>query len=131
MAATFNLQVITPERYLLDEDVESLVVPAVGGYLGVLANHAPLIAGLEPGLVKYRQGGDNKYFVISGGFIEVSCNNATVLANTAEKPGEIDKTRAEAAKERAVKRLSLREPGTDIARAELALKKAVARLKVT
>jgi F-type H+-transporting ATPase subunit epsilon len=130
MAAAFRLQVVTPERSLLNLEVEALVVPATEGYLGILPDHAPLIAGLNAGPVKYRHEGKDKYLVVSGGFIEVLHNQAIILANAAERPEEIDIKRAEAAKERAEKRLHDRQPGTDLVRAEASLKRAVARLKV-
>ena len=123
------LEVVTPEKKVLTEEITSLIVPGIGGYLGVLPNHAPLISGLEPGEVKYKVGGQYKKMAISGGFMEVANNKVSILANTAECNEEIDIARAQAAKERAQKRLRNR---TDIddQRAELALKRAMARLKV-
>lgn len=129
MGKFLTLDVVTPERLLLSEKIDSLVVPAAEGYLGVLPNHAPLIAGLKPGRVKYLLAGKKHYLAIGGGFMEVYKNKVTILADTAERPEEIDLARAEAAKARAEKRLRERPQGLDVTRAELALSKAMARLK--
>lgn len=125
---TLKLEVVTPERKVLSEDISSLIVPAIQGSLGILPNHAPMISGLEPGVVKYKVAGDYEKMSISGGFLEVSDNKVSILANTAELAEEIDVKRAQAAKERAEKRLHDRT-GVDVLRAEMALKRAIARLK--
>ena len=130
MAKVLNLEIVTPERVSLKTEINSLIVPATEGYLGVLFNHAPLITGLEPGVLQYRQGESLLVLAISNGFMEVAHNIVTVLVDTAEKPEEIDVERALAAKERAEKRLQECPPGLDVHRAELALHKALARLKV-
>lgn len=124
-----KLEVVTPERKVLGKDIQSLIVPGVEGYLGILPNHAPLIAGLDIGVIKYKEAGDYKKLAISGGFLEVAKNKATILANTAELPEEIDTERARESKERAEKRLRAKDD-MDLARAELALKRAINRLRV-
>lgn len=129
MAEKIIMEVVSPERVVLREEVDSLVVPAHEGYLGVLPGHAPLITGLEPGVVQYKAEGQTKKLAISGGFMEVYNNKATILADTAELQEEIDLERAIRAKERAEKRLRERPPGLDVARAELALRRALARIK--
>ncbi|MFZ5753393.1 MAG: F0F1 ATP synthase subunit epsilon [Bacillota bacterium] len=129
MAKTLNLEVVTPEKQVFSDEVQSIIVPAAEGYLGVLPNHAPLISGLKPGVVKYRQEGKTQLLAISGGFMEVSSNKVTILADTAERPEHIDIERARAARERAEKRLKERPPGLDVARAEFALQRAMARLR--
>ena len=129
MAKVLNLEVVTPEKVLLKVETTSLIVPATEGYLGVLHNHAPLITGLEPGIIKYRQDEDFQVLSISKGFMEVADNIATILVDTAEKPEDIDVERAKAAKERAEKRLQERHPGVDVDRAELSLHKALARIE--
>ncbi|MFZ5943916.1 MAG: F0F1 ATP synthase subunit epsilon [Bacillota bacterium] len=126
---TLKLEIVTPERRVLSEDITSLIVPAIEGYMGVLPNHAPMISGLEPGVIKYKIAGEYKRLAVSGGFLEVSENKASILANTAELPEEIDSQRAQAAKERAEKRLKNRKD-IDAIRAEQALKRALARLRV-
>jgi len=127
---TLMLEVVTPERKVLSEEISSIIVPAIEGYLGILPNHAPMISGLEPGVVKYKVAGEYKKMAISGGFLEVSDNKASILANTAEMAEEIDLKRAQASKERAEKRLHNKN-GVDLLRAEMSLKRAIARLRVT
>lgn len=126
---TIKFEVVTPERVILSADVESLVVPAALGYLGVLPNHAPLVTGLDIGVIKFKQDGKTKKMAISGGFMEVINNKAVVLADTAELGEKIDLHRAEEAKERARKLLSEHAQDLDVMRAELALKRAISRIK--
>lgn len=129
MAQTFNLKVVAPDGQVLNKDVEFVVVPGEGGELGILPNHAPLIASLTIGVIRYTVEGKVNKIAISGGFIEVAANKVTVLANTAETQDDIDLERAKAARERAEKRLRERQADTDIQRAEVALKRAMARIK--
>lgn len=129
MAGTFALRVVCPEGNVLKDDVEFVVLPGQAGELGILPNHAPLIAGLNVGVLRYTKDGNTRRMAISGGFVEVADNQVTVLAETAE-PGEmIDLARALAAKERAEKRLAQRDGDVDLKRAEFALRKALARIK--
>jgi len=129
MSGTFSLRIVTPQGNVLKEDVEFVVLPGEMGELGVLPNHAPLIAGLEVGVVRYTKESTVKKVAISGGFVEVADNVASVLAETAEPAEKIDAARAKAAKERAEQRLAARSADIDLVRAELALRKAIARLK--
>lgn len=129
MAGTFNFNVVAPDGQVLNKDIEFVVVPGENGELGILPNHAPLIAGLGIGVVRYTEGGKVKKLAISGGFMEVVNNKVTVIANTAETAEKIDLERAQAAKDRADRRMKERQPDTDIARAEVALKRAIARIK--
>lgn len=129
-AKHLELEVVTPERKLLQEKIESIIVPAAEGSLGILPNHAPLISGLQIGEVKYTQNGETKRLAISGGFLEVAGNKVTILADTAEKAENIDLKRAQNAKERAEERLSAKD-NIDVIRAELALKRAINRMLVS
>jgi len=129
MADTFTLEVITPERLVLQAEISSLVVPGIEGYLGIYAEHAPIITELIPGVVNYTQKGEKKKLAVSGGYLEVFRDKATILADAAELPEEIDIDRAKRAKERAERRLRQHEPGINVMRAELAIKRALARLK--
>jgi F-type H+-transporting ATPase subunit epsilon len=131
MPESFQLTVLTPVRTLLDERVESLVAPGSEGYLGVLANHAPLITALIPGKLTVRQpGGETRVFALSGGFLEVSANRAVVLADAMEEPELIDVDRARRAAERARERLRDLHGGWDVERAQAALARALNRAKV-
>ena len=112
-------------------DAVSLVVPAEEGYLGVLAGHAPLIASLVPGEITLKRAShENEVMAVSGGFLEVTPDHVTILADTLERQAEIDRRRAEEALNRAKERLAHMEEGMDIDRARLAMERAMARLKV-
>lgn len=126
---SFAFEVVTPARLITQEEVESLVVPAAEGYLGVLKNHSPLITALAAGVVRYRKQGALKRMAVSGGFMEVSNNKVILLADTAERAEEIDLGRAQRAKERAEKRLRESPEGLDVNRAKFALQRAVSRIK--
>ncbi|HCF50927.1 MAG TPA: F0F1 ATP synthase subunit epsilon [Syntrophomonas sp.] len=127
---TYMLEVVTPERVLQSNEVSFTVVPAIDGELGVMKNHAPLVAALNIGVLRYVDAaGSEKSIAISGGFIEVLDNEGRVLAETAEHGHEIDVLRAKAARERAERRLEQRAENINYTRAEQALKRAIARLK--
>ena len=111
----FQLSIVTPEKVIFDGEVVSLLVPGMEGYLGVLSNHAPLITALKPGRMEFHDDQDKiQIFSVSGGFVEVSGNKATLLADTAEHYGEIDIDRAQTALERALKALQDKEKAGDI-----------------
>ncbi|MCL6449957.1 MAG: F0F1 ATP synthase subunit epsilon [Acetobacteraceae bacterium] len=133
MAEGMVLEVLTPERSVLREEVRSVVVPGACGYLGVLRRHAPMVVKLRAGVVKYRPagreaGGPFERLAVSGGFLEVSQDRVLVLAPAAELAKDIDVMRARAARDRARARLRSREAGIDTARAQAALERALARL---
>lgn len=129
---TFKLEVITPARVVFSkDDVTSVVAPGVEGYLGVLANHAPLMTALAIGHVDFKRvDGSDDEMAISGGFMEVFENTVTVLAETAELASEIDLQRAEAAVKRAEERVAAHSPDVDMDRAQAALHRAMNRLNV-
>ena len=128
----FKLEVITSDRVVLsDRAIVSVVLPGSEGYLGVLANHAPLVTELKIGEIDIRRGdGTDDAMAVAGGFVEVLDNSVTVLADSAELRGEIDIERAEQALHRAEERLAARPPELDTERAEIALKRALNRLGV-
>src|SRR5262245_466953 len=130
MADKLNLEVITPERLVLREEVDEVVAPGLNGELGILPDHTPLISQLKTGVLSYRQGNQNRRMHVSGGFVEVASDNVSILSDVAEKSEEIDVKRAERAKERAERRLATRGEETDINRAELKLQRAQARIQV-
>lgn len=130
MAGTFMLEIVSPEELLFKDEIQFVVVPEVNGDLGVLRNHAPMIAALEAGIVRYTDtNGAIKKVAISGGFMEVMHNVARILAETAEPGSQIDLLRAKAAKERAEARLAAKTEDTNLARAEMALKRSIARIR--
>jgi F-type H+-transporting ATPase subunit epsilon len=133
MAADLRLDLATPSRHLLSEAVDEVVVPGADGYFGVLPGHAPLLALLGVGQLTYRVGREEWQVAVAGGFAEVGPSHVTVLADTAERPEEIDPARARAAQGRAEARLGGRPTGeeeTDYPRAMRALQRAEARLQV-
>lgn len=128
MSGTFSLSIVSPEGNVLKEDVEFIILPGSFGEIGILANHAPLIAGLDIGVARYTLNGTVKRVAIAGGFVEVIDNSAIILADAAELSEEIDLNRAIEAKERATKRLAARSNEIDERRAEFALRRAAARI---
>lgn len=131
MASAFLLQIATPERVVLSRRVVSVVAPGVEGYFGILARHAPLVAALRVGELKLTGEDEKEELVaISGGFLEVSENVATVLGDTAELAEQIDLERARRARDRAQERLRNKTEGVDFERVQLALRKALNRLRV-
>jgi F-type H+-transporting ATPase subunit epsilon len=136
MANAFTVQIATPERVVLEREVVSLIAPAYDGYLGIKAHHAPLAAELQVGeLTLTSPDGLGETLAVAGGFLAVSGNVATILADSAEAAGEIDLSRAEAAEQRAKERLArLRDPAArqeiDETRARAALVRASNRLTV-
>jgi F-type H+-transporting ATPase subunit epsilon len=128
---TFKLDIVTAERVVFSGDVTGVVAPGVGGQLGILPHHAPLMTILKEGELVAKTGGRDEILAISGGFLEVRPDRVIILADAAERAEEIDMSRAEAAKKRAEERLRDRKAiGLDQASAEAALKRALARLSV-
>ena len=130
MSALLRLEVATPERLLLRENVRQALVPAANGYLGILPDHAPLLSELGVGVLIYElENGQKKWMSIIGGYVEVGPDRIRVLANRAENADEIDVARAQAALKRANERIMNPTPDVDIARALNALRRAQARLE--
>ncbi len=124
-----RLEIVTPAKKLFSEDVRFVVVPGVMGELGILPEHTPLMSALKIGIVRFEQDGKTYKVAINGGFVEIRNNKVSILADSAERAEDIDRHRAEIAKERAEKRLASKTSDLDVARAEQALKRALNRLK--
>src|SRR5215510_11609173 len=124
------LEIVTPDRALLREDVDEVVVPGSEGELGILPGHTPLLASLKVGELWYRQGHERHSVVIAFGFVEVMPDRVTVLAQIAERAQDIDVARAERAKRRAEERVARPHADMDFERARVALIKALTRLQV-
>ena len=130
MASSISLHVVTPERQLLQETVDSLQLPAKNGYLGILPGHAPLITELGYGELSFQSGKEVQYLTIMSGYAEVLADRVTVLAEVAERAEEIDVDRARLAKERAEKLMSKTgDKDVDWDAATLALRRALIRLQ--
>jgi F-type H+-transporting ATPase subunit epsilon len=134
MAGTFSLQIVTPEREVFNALVQSVSLPGTEGSLGIMRNHAPIVAALEPGLVEVRDAeAGSMRMAIGGGFFQMLNNEAIILADSAEDSSAIDAARAHEAEARASSRLAGKmEPAAEMQRerAEAALKRARARLRV-
>jgi F-type H+-transporting ATPase subunit epsilon len=133
MAKTFKLMLATPEGWVARDDAESLIVPGVEGYLGILANHAPLMTALAIGSLTYRDSaGYDHIFAVTDGFLEVSKNVVTIIADSAETADKIDIDRAKSALERAKQRLdeASTNPDIDVERARAAYRRALNRIKI-
>ncbi len=130
MADNIKLDVITPERLVLRETVDEVVLPGLDGELGILPNHTPLISQLKTGILTYRQGNDRKQMHVSGGFVEVLPESVSVLSDVAEKPEEIDLERAQRAREVAEKKLASRGDEHEFQGAEEKLQRALTRIQL-
>ena len=125
-----QLQIVSADRLLVNEQVDEVQIPGSEGYLGVLAGHTPLLAMLQVGELWYRQGQEKHFLSIAFGFVEIQPDRVTVLAQIAESAHEIDLARAEAAKKRAEERLTKQTTDIDFERARVAMLKALVRLQV-
>ena len=125
-----QLEIVTAERVVLSEQVDMVSAPSAEGRLGILPRHEAMLAVLLPGELHYTKNGVSTPFAISGGFIEVLPDRVTVLADTAERADEIDEARAEASRQQAQEAMKNRQSAEDVARAELALRRAMVRLNV-
>jgi F-type H+-transporting ATPase subunit epsilon len=131
LPTSIELQIVTPDRLVVREQVDEVQIPGSEGYFGVLPGHTPLLASLTVGELWYRKGQEKTYLSIAGGFAEVLPDRVTLLATLAERAEEIDVTRAEAAKQRAEQRLSQPKTDIDYERARLSLQKSIIRLQVS
>ncbi|GIX45800.1 MAG: ATP synthase epsilon chain [Candidatus Tectimicrobiota bacterium] len=126
-----EVEIITPNRVLLHEVVDELNVPGALGYLGILPGHTALLTTLGQGVLMYRKGQERRYLSLFWGYMEVNNDKVTILAELAEPAEEIDRARAEAARQRAEERLRRFEDATiDRERARAALERALIRLQV-
>ena len=123
------LRVVTPEKLAWEGEVDALTVPAWEGSLGILPGHAPLLAQLKEGVIRMRNGGEERFLAVSGGFVEVKAVRASLFAETAEMAGDVDLERARQAAERARQALRAASSEADDERAAAALRRALARLR--
>jgi F-type H+-transporting ATPase subunit epsilon len=128
MPEMLELEVATPERSLVREQVSEVQVPGSSGYFGILPGHAPMVGLLGIGTLSYDVGGQKRYFAVHEGFLEVSGDHVRVLANTAEPKNEIDVERARRALQRALEESVNPALGVDPAAAMAAMERAEARI---
>jgi F-type H+-transporting ATPase subunit epsilon len=125
-----TLEIVTPDRALVSEQVDEVQLPGAEGYFGVLPGHTPLLSTLAVGELWYRIGTTTHFLAVAFGFAEVLPDRVTVLAQIAEKAEDIDIARAEAALKRAQERAGARQTDIDFERARVALMKSLIRLQV-
>jgi F-type H+-transporting ATPase subunit epsilon len=130
MADTFQLEIVTPEKKVVETAAEEVQIPGKNGYLGILPGHAPLITELSVGEITFRENSTEQKLAVAWGFAEILPNKVTILAETAERPSEINVERARQAKERAEQRLTSGDTAVDVDRALDALQRAQVRLDV-
>ncbi|MGA2005851.1 MAG: F0F1 ATP synthase subunit epsilon [Terriglobales bacterium] len=130
MADTFQLEIVTPAKLVVKDAAEEAQIPGLDGYLGILPGHAPLITELKVGAITYKSGGTTHTLAVAWGFAEVLPDKVTILAETCERPQEIDVARAEKAKTRAEERLKSNSTDVDYDRAEDSLQRAETRITV-
>ena len=128
---TMKLEIVTAERLVYEDQVNAVVAPGIEGQLGILPHHAALLTTLQPGELTIRKDGEEDVFMaISGGFLEVMNNRVVVLADTAERADEIDENRAEEAMLRAQEQLDTRTEDVNLERALTSIMRSQTRLKV-
>ncbi|MDE7272283.1 MAG: ATP synthase F1 subunit epsilon [Lachnospiraceae bacterium] len=128
MAEKFKLTIVTPDREFFNEEADMVEFNTTEGEIGVYASHAPLTVIVKPGILTITQGETVKNAALHAGFVQILPQEITILAEIIEWPGEIDETRANAAKQRAEERLADHGSNIDIARAEAALMRSIARI---
>jgi F-type H+-transporting ATPase subunit epsilon len=130
--ALLRCEVVTAERMVFEDDVSMVVAPGIEGQLGILPHHAPLMTTLTWGeLIIHREGQEDEFIAIGGGFLEVGPDHVTILADSAERADEIDELRAEEARQRARETMAQKHrEDADFVRAEAALRRSLIRLKV-
>ena len=126
----FDLKIITPDRMFYEGTAEMVEFNTTEGEIGIYKNHIPMTVIIKPGVLTITDGEEKKEAALHAGFVEILQDKVTILAEVIEWPGEIDEKRAEAAYERAKGRIQGKDPKTDIARAETALLRAMARINV-
>ena len=130
MANTFQLEIVTPEKKVVNTSAQEVQIPGKNGYLGILPGHAPLITELAVGEITYRENSTERHLAVAWGFAEVLPDKVTILAESAERPSEIDVGRARQAKARAERLLTSGDTQVDVERALDAQHRAESRLEV-
>ncbi|HEX7485092.1 MAG TPA: F0F1 ATP synthase subunit epsilon, partial [Vicinamibacterales bacterium] len=130
LPAHLALEIVTPDRAIVHENVDEVQVPGSEGYFGVLPGHTPLLSMLQVGQLWYRKGTEKFYLSVAFGLAEVLPDRVIILAQIAERAEEIDVDRAQAARQRAEQQLADRSRDQDLERARISLMKALTRLNV-
>ncbi len=133
MAENIKLEIVTPDKAVVDEDVQMVVAPGTLGEFGILRGHTPFLSTLKVGTVRYQDAnGQERFVFVNGGFSEALPDKVTILAESAERRSQIDAERAKSALQRAERRLedAKKKEDIDVARARAALERAMHRLRI-
>ncbi len=134
MGDKLKLEIVSPDKLILSEEVDEVVVPGIQGQFGVLPGHTSLLATLDVGELIYKKETTTGYIFVNAGYAEVSDDKITILADSSERASDIDVTRAEESRQRAEDRVVRAPTGIemtiDLERAEIALKKSLVRLQI-
>jgi len=130
MAMTMHVDIVSAEEEIFSGSAEMLFAPLVTGEVGILPRHSPLLARMKPGEVRVRQGGEDQFFYVSGGLLEVQPHVVTVLSDTAVRAKDLDEAAALEAQRRAEEALKDRKADIDYARAQAELIEAMAQLRM-
>jgi ATP synthase, F1 epsilon subunit (delta in mitochondria) len=131
MAETFKLEIVASDHPFFKGECEMLSFPGIDGEYGILANHEPMVTALKAGELRYKVDGEWNYAAVSDGFVEIMPKYVVLLADTVERPEEIDLNRANEARMRAEERLKLNQSVKEYYTTQAALNRAVNRIKVT
>lgn len=126
-----KIKIIKPQKCVLEDEFDHIIIPGKDGDFGVYAGHTPFISVIRPGVIELYKGDNIERYAVHDGYVTVENDIITVLCETIESKTEIDTSRAEAAKKRAEERIKSGKEDIDYRRAEIALKRAVARLQIT
>ncbi len=126
-----KIKIIKPQKIVIDEEYDNIIVPGKDGDFGVYPGHTPLISVIRPGVLELYNGEEVTKFAVHDGYVSVENDLVIILCELIEKENEVDKTRAEASKKRAEDRIKSQKEDIDYRRAEIALRKAMARLQIT
>jgi len=130
MASTLKLEIVTAEGPAYSQDVEMVTLPAVGGQIGILPQHVPLMSQMVPGEIIVRQGGQDHFLAVGGGLIEVTADRVSILTDMAVSVEKIDETKAEEARQRALARLNEKLSSEEVASVNASLARSLAQLNV-
>ncbi len=125
-----TLEVVTPEKVVISEEVDEVVLPGTEGEFGVLPGHIPFLTALKIGSMYYKKGEETEYLALSWGYVEVASDRVMVLAETAEKATEIDIKRAEDSREAAEKILTAGKEDAEYEKAQVRLEKSIIRVQI-
>lgn len=130
MASTLKLEIVTPDGVVLSDDVELVTLPGIEGQLGILPHHVRLMTRIVPGEILVRRNGQDNYFAVGGGLVEVTGKSVVIATDMAISAAKIDEAKAEEARQRAADRLLEKVSSEEVASVNAALARSLAQLRV-